>query len=206
MNKQRSFLTQLLGTTTKVRIIEKLVIEPGMCSRHELYKKILGGIGPTYQQIDQLIALGIVKETKGKIELDPTFPFYDDIANLIISTTEYLNDHRILLDRINILFGTEYYITGYIAACQNGPPIDHEQNSVLIAILNLDQNNRWSNYLKTLAEVSSIKMAWFNVKSIPVDGVFLAEHHDRRSCGKCGYTEFKRKKKDEAPAKAEDEE
>ncbi len=25
------------------------------------------------------------------------------------------------------------------------------------------------------------------------DGVFLAEHVDRKSCGKCGYTEFKRK-------------
>ncbi len=23
------------------------------------------------------------------------------------------------------------------------------------------------------------------------DGTFLAEHSDRRSCGKCGYTEFK---------------
>ena len=23
-------------------------------------------------------------------------------------------------------------------------------------------------------------------------GVFLAEHNDRYSCGKCGYTEFKR--------------
>ncbi|MCW3135398.1 MAG: 30S ribosomal protein S27ae [Canidatus Methanoxibalbensis ujae] len=23
------------------------------------------------------------------------------------------------------------------------------------------------------------------------DGVFLAEHHDRYSCGKCGYTEFR---------------
>ncbi len=25
-------------------------------------------------------------------------------------------------------------------------------------------------------------------------GVFLAEHKDRNSCGKCGYTEFKTKK------------
>jgi len=25
------------------------------------------------------------------------------------------------------------------------------------------------------------------------DGVFLAEHKDRVSCGKCGYTEFKSK-------------
>jgi small subunit ribosomal protein S27Ae len=24
------------------------------------------------------------------------------------------------------------------------------------------------------------------------DGVFLAEHSNRRSCGRCGYTEFKR--------------
>jgi small subunit ribosomal protein S27Ae len=24
-------------------------------------------------------------------------------------------------------------------------------------------------------------------------GVFLAEHSDRHSCGKCGYTEFKKK-------------
>lgn len=24
------------------------------------------------------------------------------------------------------------------------------------------------------------------------EGVFLAEHEDRLSCGKCGYTEFKR--------------
>ncbi len=25
-------------------------------------------------------------------------------------------------------------------------------------------------------------------------GVYLAEHADRYSCGKCGYTEFKKKK------------
>ena len=26
------------------------------------------------------------------------------------------------------------------------------------------------------------------------DGVFLANHADRLSCGKCGYTEYKKKK------------
>jgi small subunit ribosomal protein S27Ae len=26
------------------------------------------------------------------------------------------------------------------------------------------------------------------------DGVYLAEHKDRRSCGKCGYTEFTKNK------------
>ena len=24
------------------------------------------------------------------------------------------------------------------------------------------------------------------------EGIFLAEHKDRRTCGKCGYTEFKK--------------
>jgi len=27
------------------------------------------------------------------------------------------------------------------------------------------------------------------------DGVYLAQHHDRVSCGKCGYTEFVKKEK-----------
>ena len=26
-------------------------------------------------------------------------------------------------------------------------------------------------------------------------GTFMAEHHDRYACGRCGYTEFKRKGK-----------
>jgi small subunit ribosomal protein S27Ae len=34
------------------------------------------------------------------------------------------------------------------------------------------------------------------------DGVFLADHKDRLSCGKCGYTEFKAKKLEEEKPKA----
>jgi ubiquitin-small subunit ribosomal protein S27Ae len=34
------------------------------------------------------------------------------------------------------------------------------------------------------------------------DGVFLADHKDRLSCGKCGYTEFKAKKPEEEKPKA----
>ncbi len=35
------------------------------------------------------------------------------------------------------------------------------------------------------------------------DGVFLAEHSNRISCGKCGYTEFKRKEKPKEEEKIE---
>ncbi|DAC73307.1 MAG TPA: 30S ribosomal protein S27ae [Thermoplasmata archaeon] len=34
------------------------------------------------------------------------------------------------------------------------------------------------------------------------DGVFLADHKDRLSCGKCGYTEFKAKKQEDEKPKA----
>ena len=37
------------------------------------------------------------------------------------------------------------------------------------------------------------------------DGVFLAEHKDRLSCGQCGYTEFKGKKQPEPTKPAEKE-
>jgi len=169
MKKNKSYLIQLLGTTTKLRIIEYLTMEPEPITRYAISRNILAGTGPTYEQIDQLIALGILRETKDKIELDTSFPFYDDIANLVVSTSNYLDDHRILLERINTLFGNDYYITGYIAACQNGPPIDHEQNSALIAVLDLNQNNHWKNYLQALSEVTSIKLAWFDNNTIPKD-------------------------------------
>ncbi len=169
MKKNKTYLTQLLGTTTKARILEHLIMEPIPITRHAISKNISAGTGPTYEQIDQLIALGVLREINEKIELDTTFPFYDNIANLVVSTSNYIDDHRILLERINTLFGNDYYITGYIAACQNGPPIDHDQKSALAAVLSLNQNTHWINYLQALSEVTNIKLKWFNVKTIPND-------------------------------------
>ena len=37
------------------------------------------------------------------------------------------------------------------------------------------------------------------------DGIFLAEHKDRLSCGQCGYTEFKGKQQSEPVKPAEKE-
>jgi len=39
------------------------------------------------------------------------------------------------------------------------------------------------------------------------DGVFLAEHNNRLSCGKCGYTEFKggKSEKPQKPVKSEEQ-
>ena len=49
-----------------------------------------------------------------------------------------------------------------------------------------------SQSISTVYEVSGNKLSKKN-KSCPKcgAGVFLAEHKDRRSCGKCGYSERK---------------
>lgn len=50
---------------------------------------------------------------------------------------------------------------------------------------------------KTIAEYYNVKDGKIERKrkNCPKcgEGVFLAEHNDRVSCGKCGYTEFKKK-------------
>ncbi len=46
---------------------------------------------------------------------------------------------------------------------------------------------KWKMYV---VEGGTIKRRKFCPKCGP--GVFLAEHKDRFSCGKCGYTEFKK--------------
>ena len=53
-------------------------------------------------------------------------------------------------------------------------------------------------------EVPSAKKDYYQVKGDKIErvrrccpkcgpGVFMAEHQDRTSCGRCGYTEFKKK-------------
>jgi hypothetical protein len=167
MQQKKSLLPKIFGTKTKTHIIEHFIHEPEPVTKHALCKIIYSGIGPTYKQIDQLIAMGVLKEFKNRITLDTSFPFYDDIANLVLTMTNYTNDHRILLDRINSLLRNDYYITGYIAACQNGPPIDHEQRTILVAVFK--KSARIENYLKTLAEITPIRLSWFFIEKIPKD-------------------------------------
>ena len=54
-----------------------------------------------------------------------------------------------------------------------------------------DKKGRWSLYTTEGDGVSRLKKSCSKCGK----GVFLAEHADRFSCGRCGYTEFKAKEK-----------
>ncbi len=167
MTDKKTILQQLFGTATKVKILEHLIMEGDSVSRYALSRMVGTGVGPTYNQVDQLIAVGALRESDDKIVLDTSFPFYESIEDLVISTNDYLDDLRILLQRIDNLYSPNYYISGYLAACQNGFPIDHEQDTALVALANPDSRSK--RYITALLECTSTHLRWFPVERIERD-------------------------------------
>lgn len=158
----------LLGSRTRVRILTHLLsVEQGM-TRHALAKEIGGGVGPVYEQVDRFIALGVLEERdNGNIFIDRSFPFMDTLTDLVLAGVDYFDHPDVILGRIDRLFGDDYYVTGYLAACQNGFPIDYEQNTVLIAILY--DNVHIKRFLRVLDVASQMKVSHFVVGSIGRD-------------------------------------
>lgn len=158
----------LLGTRTRVRILQHILSNDQSLTRHALAKEIGGGIGPVYEQVDRFIALGVLKEQGDrKIMPDSSFPFMDSLRQLVIGGSYYFDNLDVTLDRIDTLFGPNYYVTGYLAACQNGFPVDHEQNTLAIALLDMDVHTR--HYLETLNCSTDLEISYFSIDSIGQD-------------------------------------
>ncbi len=158
----------LLGTRARVRILQHILSNDQSLTRHALAKEIGGGIGPIYEQVDRFIALGVLKEQPDrKIIPDNSFPFMDSLRQLIIGGLYYFDNLDITLGRIDTLFDSNYYVTGYLAACQNGFPLDHEQNTLTIALLDMDVHIR--RYLETLDDSTNLKIGYFHTDSIGRD-------------------------------------
>ena len=158
----------LLGSRTRVRILTHLLsVEQGM-TRHALAKEIGGGVGPVYEQVDRFIALGVLEERdNSNIFIDRSFPFMDTLTDLVLAGVDYFDHPDVILGRIDRLFGDDYYVTGYLAACQNGFPIDFEQNTVMISILG--DNIHVKRYVRALNDATQMNISYFVVGSIGRD-------------------------------------
>jgi len=159
-------MNQLLGTSTKVRILSHLCLGGSPISRAALVRTIQGGNGPAYRQVDQLIALGVLKEDERKVVVDPDFPLLDDLTNLL-GQTDYFDEPRLVLERLEALFGTRYYLTGYLAARQAVVVPDHEQESALVALV--DSGTRDRTFLEALDRASMTRLDWLGSDRIPTD-------------------------------------
>lgn len=192
------FLEELLGTRTKIRIIKTLINEGTPLTRNKLANQTGAGIGPVYDQVDQLIATGILKEEKRKITLDLDFPYLDPLRDLILLTEDHMNDPGTLFRTLDRILGDDYYISGYVSACQNGPPMDVEEKTVLIMVKGMDA--RKDRMVNTIAKCTEYHLKWEPTNWIPIDVQRRTVHGadvwisslergmvDSIKSGECGY-------------------
>lgn len=163
-----TLLEILFGTRTKIKIIAALVRSKNPRSRHELVKEC-GSTQGVYEQVEELIGVGALKEEGGRISLNPEFPLYDDVSNLFVMGEIYLRDLKSVLDRIGELLGDEYYVGGFLAARQSIVPIDYDTDAVMLNVLGLD--DRIKRRLHALSRASGFRLIVKPAERIPEDVV-----------------------------------
>lgn len=131
-------LELLLGTKTKVRLLKVLAASGDPMTRNELANLTHSGIRSTYEQIEELVAIGVLKEIengRSRIVLDPEFPFYDSIRDLFLSGKDYPGIPQDVLKMVDRICGDNYYFGAFTAARQRITPIDYDPQIYMVNIL-----------------------------------------------------------------------
>ncbi len=130
-------LELLLGTRTKVRLLQLLAEsgEGAPMTRNELARATKSGIRSTYEQVEELIAIGALKETGRKVVLAPEFPFYDALRELLLSSKNYPGTAQDVLGLVDMNCGDKYYIGAFTAARQAITPVDYDPSTYVVRIL-----------------------------------------------------------------------
>ncbi|MDO8728166.1 MAG: hypothetical protein Q7J35_19095 [Candidatus Methanoperedens sp.] len=131
-------LELLLGTRTKVRLLKVLAASGNPLTRNELARTTHSGTRSTYEQIEELIAIGVLKEIengRSRLALDPEFPYYESIRDLFLSGMDYPGIPQDVLKLIDRICGDNYYIGAFTAARQRITPVDYDPQIYMVHIL-----------------------------------------------------------------------
>jgi len=131
-------LELIFGTRTKVRLLQILAASGIPMTRNELARITHSGIRSTYTQIEELIAIGALMETengRSRVALDPEFPFYDSIHDLLLSSRDYPGTQQDVLKLVDRICGNNYYLGAFTAARQSITPIDYDPPIYMVNIL-----------------------------------------------------------------------
>lgn len=135
-------LELIFGTKTKTRILEELTIAGKAKTRKELVGLTRCGTKGVYEQIDELITLGVVREVKmgwRMLELNPEFPLYQDIKNIALSAIDHKkNLIKNFLQVVDEILGDNYYLGFFTAARRNITPIDYAPEIYVFKILDTE--------------------------------------------------------------------
>jgi len=153
-------LELIFGTKTKIKLLQALVETIKPMTRNELAKMTDSGIRSTYEQIEELIALGVLKETvKGhiRVSLDTEFPLYESLRDLLLLSKEYLHTSQDVLAAMDRICGDNYYLGSFNAARQNISPVDYDPPIYAVNILK-DHYKRFNLRLMALGKLANIKV------------------------------------------------
>ncbi|MBU4373805.1 MAG: hypothetical protein KKD69_00265 [Euryarchaeota archaeon] len=153
-------LELIFGTRTKVKLLQVLAVSDSPMTRNELAKITHSGLKSTYEQVDELIALGVLKEIKNgrsRVVLNHEFPLYDNLRDLLLLSGEYLRTPEDILAAVDRICGDKYYIGAFTAARQRITPIDYDPPIYAINILK-EHYKRFYPRLKTLGKLANIKV------------------------------------------------
>lgn len=153
-------LELIFGTRTKIKLLQGLAASNRPMTRNELASVTHSGLRSTYEQVEELIALGVLKETvnrRSKVALDPEFPLYESMRELLLLSAEYLRTPQDVLLAVHRICGDNYYIGAFTAARQRISPIDYDPPIYLVNILK-SRCKRLYPRLKALGKLANIKV------------------------------------------------
>lgn len=150
----------IFGTKTKIKLLQAFVETNKPMTRNELAKMSDSGLRSTYEQVEELIALGVLKETvdgRTRVALDTEFPLYESLRDLLLLGKEYLHTSQDVLAALDRICGDNYYLGAFTAARQNISPVDYDPPIYAVNILK-DHYKRLNLRLMALGKLANIKV------------------------------------------------
>lgn len=128
-------LNILLGSKTKVKILEILSSFPDGLSRNKIAEFSALHPNNIYDQIDDLVFFDIISKQGKLYLLNPDHPLYETIKSFFLLFNDFSNHFSdSLIPFIHSKLSPHYYFTGFFAASRMITPIDYTESVLNIAI------------------------------------------------------------------------
>lgn len=153
-------LELIFGTKTKIKLLQVLAASDRPMTRNELANITHSGLRSTYEQVEELIALGVLKEIanrRSRVVLDPEFPLHESMRGLLLLAREYLRSPQDILAAVDRICGDNYYLGAFTAGRQKISPVDYDPPIYVVNILN-GHYKRLCTRLKALGKLANIKV------------------------------------------------
>lgn len=153
-------LELIFGTRTKIKLLQTLAASDKPMTRNELAKVTGSGLRSTYEQVEELIALGVLKEImngRSRVALDLEFPLYESMRDLLLVSAEYLRTPQDVLATVDRICGDNYYIGAFTAARQKISPVDYDPPIYVVNILKSHYKRLYPR-IKALGKLANIKV------------------------------------------------